>query len=135
MVIDQQEKIRDGSVRETWALFSYARPKAHLLTTSRWLVVVLPTAAVRPPGTALSGPSLPAQYIPADANGGLCIGRSCADVLGGWGPSATNKLHWVYTGALLATMVKAPKERRISALFSGSYPSYNGRESALRCIA
>ena len=25
MVIDQQEKIRDGSVRETWTLFSYAR--------------------------------------------------------------------------------------------------------------
>ena len=26
MVIDQQEKIRDGSVRDTWTLFSYARP-------------------------------------------------------------------------------------------------------------
>ncbi|MBD5102065.1 MAG: hypothetical protein HDT27_05085, partial [Subdoligranulum sp.] len=70
MVIDQQEKIRDGSVRETWTLFSYARPKAHLLTTSRWLVVVLPTAAVRPPGAAPPGLSFPAKYIRADANGG-----------------------------------------------------------------
>ena len=25
---------------------------------------------------------LPCQYIPADANGGLCIGRSCVDALG-----------------------------------------------------
>ncbi len=49
---------------------------------------------------------LPCQYIPADANGGLCIGRSCVDALGAWGPSATNKLHWVYTGALLATTIR-----------------------------
>ena len=35
----------------------------------------------------------------ADANGGLCIGRSCADALGAWGPSATNKRHRVYTSA------------------------------------
>ena len=61
MVIDQQEKIRDGSVRETWTLFSYARPKAHLLTTSRGLAVVLPAAAVRPPGAAPPGLSFPAQ--------------------------------------------------------------------------
>ena len=102
MVIDQQEKIRDGSVRDTWTLFSYARPKAHLLTTSRWLVAVLPAAAVRPPGAAPPGLSFPAQYIPADANGGLCIGRSCADALGAWGPLATNKPPGVYTQALLA---------------------------------
>ena len=49
---------------------------------------------------------LPCQYIPADANGGLCIGRSCVNALGAWGPSATNKLHRVYTGALLATTIR-----------------------------
>lgn len=49
-------------------------------------------------------PSVP--YIPADADGGFFIGRSCVDALGAWGPSATNKLRWVYTGALLAKQVK-----------------------------
>jgi len=39
----------------------------------------------------------------ADATGGLCIGRSYANALGAWGPSATNKLRRIYTGALLAT--------------------------------
>jgi len=38
----------------------------------------------------------------ADATGGLCIGQRCADTLGAWGPSATNKLRRIYTGALLA---------------------------------
>ena len=54
--------------------------------------------------------SFPAQYIPADANGGLCIGRSCTDALGAWGPSATNKLHRVYTGALLAITIGVQKQ-------------------------
>ena len=110
MVIDQQEKKRDVSARETWTLFSYARPKAHLLTTSRWLVVVLPTAAVRPPEAVPSGPSFPAQSIPAAAKGGLCIGRSCTDALGAWGPLATNKLRRVYTGALLAITIGIQKQ-------------------------
>ena len=86
------------------ALF-LCKVKAHLLTTSRGLAVVLPAAAVRPPGAAPPGLSFPAQYIPADANGGLCIGRSCVDALGAWGPSSTNKLHRVYTGALLAITI------------------------------
>ena len=59
-------------------------------------------------GSAGGCPSLPS--IPADANGGLCIGRSCADVLGAWGPSATNKLHRVYTGALLAITIGVQKQ-------------------------
>ena len=81
-VIDQQEGTEWGSFRG-WpgrsVLFVGPLLKAHLLTTSRWLVVVLPTAAVRPPGAAPLVQFFPAQYIPADANGGLCIGRSCAD--------------------------------------------------------
>jgi len=72
---------------------------------ARWWYCL--TAAVRPPGTAPAGRSFPAQYghRPADATGGLCIGRSFTDALGAWGPSATNKLHRVYTGALLATTI------------------------------
>ena len=58
-------------------------------------------------GDPPSVPSLPSMDRPADATGGLCIGRSCADALGAWGPSATNKLRRVYTGALLATTVNA----------------------------
>ena len=113
-VIDQQEGTEWGIFRG-WpgrsVLFVGPLLKAHLLTTSRWLVVVLPTAAVRPPGAAPLVQFFPAQYIPADANGGLCIGRSYADALGAWGPSATNKLRRVYTGALLATTISIQKQR------------------------
>ena len=42
----------------------------------RWYCL---TAAVRPPGAAPLVQFFPAQYIPANANGGLCIGRSHAD--------------------------------------------------------
>ena len=64
-----------------------------------------------PSGGGSAGVVLPCPVIPADANGGLCIGRSCADTLGAWGPSATNKRHRVYTGALLATTVSTYKQR------------------------
>ena len=69
--------------------------------------------------------------VTADAEGGLKLRAQVRPELQGFGggqpPTSTRR---VYTGALLATMVKAPKEWRVSALFSGSYPSYNGRESA-----
>ena len=65
-------------------------------------MVVLPDGSRAPSGGGSAG-GLPCQYIPADANGGLCIGRSHADHRGAWGTSATNKRHRVYTGALLAT--------------------------------
>ena len=68
--------------------------------------------------------------VTADAEGGLKGPARPRRSLRGLGAAATNKRASVYTGALLATMVKAPKEWRVSALFSGSYPSYNGRESA-----
>ena len=53
--------------------------------------------------------SLPSMDRPADTTGGLCIGRSCTDAPGAWGPSTPNKLRRVYTGALLATTVNLPK--------------------------
>ena len=56
-------------------------------------------------GDPPSVPSLPSMDRPADANGGLCIGRSFTDAPGAWGSSDTNKLHQVYTGALLATTI------------------------------
>lgn len=52
-------------------------------------------------------PSLPSMDRPADATGGLCIGRGCADAPGVWGPSTPNKLRRVYTGALLAATISA----------------------------
>lgn len=91
----------------TWELRSLCRPsrRAHLLTT-RKRTVVWPAAIVRsPPGV----PSLPSMDRPAGANGGLCIGRSCADAMGAWGPWATNKLRRVYAGALLATTINTHK--------------------------
>ena len=63
--------------------------------------------------------------------------RSCSK---GFGGAATNKQNERPAGAgrsvfaqwdhraLLATMVKARKEREIPALFSGCYQNYNGRE-------
>ena len=89
----------------TWALRSLYRPsaRAHLPTTCQGAMVVLPDGSRAPSGGGSAEGALPCQYIPADANGGLCIGRSCVDALGAWGPSATNKQHRVYTGALLAT--------------------------------
>ena len=96
----------------TWALRSLCRPsrRAHLPTT-RKRVVVLPAAVVRSPRGGPPGvPSLPSMDRPADATGGLCIGRGCADAPGVWGPSTPNKLRRVYTGALLATMVTPPKK-------------------------
>ena len=53
--------------------------------------------------------SLPSMDRPADATGGLFIGRSYTNAPGAWGPSAPNKLRRVYTGALLATTVSAYK--------------------------
>ena len=49
------------------------------------------------------------QYIPESTSGGLCIGRSRTDALGAWGPSATNKLRQVYTGASLAPTINIYK--------------------------
>ena len=70
--------------------------------------MVLPAAIVHSPrGGPPDVPSLPSMDRPADATGGLCIGRSCADALGVWGALAPNKLRRVYTGALLATTVNA----------------------------
>ncbi|NBI67787.1 hypothetical protein D1646_13440 [Pseudoflavonifractor sp. 60] len=86
--------------------------RAHLLTTSK-LAVVWPAAIVRPQRAAPPGASFPCRYIPADTNGGLCIGRSCSDALGAWGPTATNKRHRVYTGALLATTATSKNKGKI----------------------
>ena len=55
-------------------------------------------------------------------------GADAPGFTGVWGRSATNKRASVYTEALLATMVTPPKRGKMTALCSGPYPSYNGRE-------
>ena len=68
----------------TWALRSLCRPppKSAFTHHRRWLVVVWPAAIVRPPGErGRDGSAIifPLPVYTADANGGLCIGRSRAD--------------------------------------------------------
>ena len=92
-VIDQQEKTEAGaSGNDLGAPFSLWAPAKGALTHHQPVAGGGTACGSRAPsGAAPPGLSFPAQYIPADANGGLCIGRSCADALGAWGPSATNK--------------------------------------------
>ena len=83
-MIDQQERTEVGaSGDDLGAPFSLPGSllRAHLLTTSK-LAVVWPAAIVRPPGERGrdgSTISFPLPVYTADANGGLCIGRSRAD--------------------------------------------------------
>lgn len=98
-----------------WMLLFLYRPRlrAHLLTT-RKRAVVLPDGNRAPSGGGPAGrPLLPSMNRSADATGGLCIGQSCANALGAWGPSATNKLRRVYTGALLAITITPHKKELI----------------------
>ncbi len=113
---------RRGSVRG-WPgrsiLFVGPLLRAHLLTTCqgrRWYCL---TAAVRPPGAVPAGRPFPCPVWdrPADANGGLCIGRSFADALGACGSSATNKLCRVYTGALLATTIISVQKQGLNIAY------------------
>ena len=83
-VIDQQEGTEAEASGRTRALRSLYRPSAKsALTHHRHrLVVVWPAAIVRPPGERGrdgSTISFPLPVYTADANGGLCIGRSRAD--------------------------------------------------------
>ena len=82
--------------------------RAHLLAT-RKLEVVWPAAIVSPPGAAPPGCPSPAsihQQTPTAA----CASDAAAPITGGLGPSAINKRHRVYTGALLAITAKAYKK-------------------------
>ena len=92
----------------TWALRSLCWSSAVCALTHHRhrLVVVLPDGN-RAHGS-VAGP--PLLVYTADANGGLCIGRSCADALGTWGPSAINKHAPGIYGALLATTINAYNE-------------------------
>ena len=112
-VINQQEGTEAGaSGDDLGAPFSLPALSKSAFTHHRPRpAVVLPPAVVRSPRVGPPGvPFLPSMDRSADATGGLCIERSCADALGAWGPSATNKLRRVYTGALLAITVRAYKK-------------------------
>ena len=83
-VIDQQEGTEAGASGRTRALRSLYRPSAKSALTHHrhQLVVVWPAAIVHPPGGRDrdgSAISFPLPVYTADANGGLCIGRSRTD--------------------------------------------------------
>ena len=92
-VIDQQERAEGGAPGDDLgAPFSFGPlRRAHLLITGQGPAVVLPDGSRAPSGGGSAGVSSPAGIIPANANGGLCIGRSRADAAGAWRPSATNR--------------------------------------------
>ena len=92
------------------ALFFFVGPRlrAHLLTTCKRMVV-LPAAAMRSPRAGppdvLSLPSITGQQTPPAA----CASDGTGAMhLGAWGPSTTNKLYRIYTGALLARYPGTP---------------------------
>ena len=64
----------------TWTLrsFYWLSRRAHLLTAGQGPMVVLPDGS-RAPSWDGSAISFPLPVYTADANGGLCIGRSRAD--------------------------------------------------------
>ena len=120
---------RSGSAQDDLgAPFSLSALSKSALTHHRQAGgVVPPAAAVRSPGAAPPGcPPLPVYTSRRQRR--LVHRTQLRRSPGAWGPSATNKLRRVYTGALLATMVTPPKRGKMTALCSGPYPSYNGRE-------
>ncbi len=92
----------------TWALRSLCQPsrRAHLLTTYK-RVVVLPDGSRAPSGGGSAGVSSPADIYQQTLTAACASGGAAPMHWGAWGPSATNKLRRVYTGALLATTVNA----------------------------
>ena len=88
----------------TWALHSLCRPSAmaHLLTTGQGAMVVLPDSSRAPSGGGSAGRPLLPVYT-SRRQRWLVHRTQLRRSPGAWGPSATNKRHRVYTGALLAT--------------------------------
>ena len=86
----------------TWALRFLCRPppKSALPPPRRWLAGGMACGHRAPSGGGSAGVSSPAgiyQQTPMAA----CASDAATPITGGLGPSATNKLHRVYTGALL----------------------------------
>ena len=96
----------------TWALRSLCRPstKAHLLTTGQGPMVVLPGGSCVLSGGGSAGGVHPLPEYTSRRQRRLVHRAELPDALGAWGPSATNKLRRVYTGALLAITVRAYKK-------------------------
>ena len=83
-VIDQQEKTEAGaSGNDLGAPFSLWAPAKGARTHHQPGAGGGTACGSRAPsGGGSAGVVLPCPVISADANGGLCIGRSCADALG-----------------------------------------------------
>ena len=96
----------------TWALRSLYRPsaRAHLPTTCQGAMVVLPDGSRAPSGGGSAGVSSPADIYQQTLTAACASGGAAPMHWGAWGPSATNKLRRVYTGALLAITVRAYKK-------------------------
>ena len=110
-VIDQQEKTEAGaSGNDLGAPFSLWAPAKGALTHHQQAGGGTACGSRAPSGGGSAGVVLPCLVIPADANGGLCIGRSCADALGAWGHRPPTSECRVYTGALLATTISVQKQ-------------------------
>ena len=105
----------------TWALRSRCLPstKAHLLTTGQGPMVVLPGGSCVLSGGGSAGGVHPLPEYTSRRQRRLVHRESCADALRAWGPSATNKLRRVYTGALLATTISAYKRKLNVIRFCG----------------
>ena len=109
-MIDQQEGTEAGaSGDDLGAPFSlFALSKSALTHHRRWLAGGMACGHRAPSGGGSAGVSSPAgiyQQTPMAA----CASDAATPITGGLGPSATNKLHRVYTGALLATTISAYK--------------------------
>ena len=104
-VIDQQERAEGGAPGDDLgAPFSFGPlRRAHLLITGQGPAVVLPDGSRAPSGggSAKGCPSLPVYTSRRQRR--LLHRAELRRCAGGLGPSATNKLRRVYTGALLAT--------------------------------
>jgi len=109
-VIDQQEGTKAGASGDDlgapFFLSALGEGRTYSPPASgRWWYCL--TAAVRPPGGLPGCPPLPVYTSRRRRR--LVHRTQLRRSPGAWGPSTTNKLRQVYTGALLATTISAYK--------------------------
>ena len=112
-VIDQQEKTEAGaSGNDLGAPFSLWAPAKGALTHHQPGAGGGTACGSRAPsGGGSAGVVLPCPVIPADTNGGLCIGRSCADALGGLGAIGHQQASAGYIPAHCLLLLSAPTSK------------------------
>ena len=121
-----------------WALHSLCRPSAKsALTHHQQAGGGMACGHRAPSGGGSAGVSSPAdiyQQTPTAA----CASDAAAPITGGLGASATNKRHRVYTCALLATTISAPKQGlnivRIGAILCSCQSDKSGFWEDILCL-